>query len=545
MRVLLPILALAACPSPSDDTGSSPIETGAPQDSGTDSAAAGECIPQLPPPAPLRSLTRTEIDRSVADLLGTPGTTRARLPDDPTVHGFEGFAETVAPNQLLVDGYMRASEDVTGAVDWASTLPCDPASGDQTCAESFIDSFGGRAFRRPLLPAERQIFVDLFVALEPSQGFDVAMAAIVQAMLQSPQFLYKLELGVEGATGDAVPLTPHELAARLSYFLWASTPDDELLAAAADGTLSDPDVLSAQVDRLLADSRAHDAVSRFVEQWMHITHLDERSKDALAFPDWTPGLAADLREETRRFAASAVFEEPGTLDALLTSNQTWVNGAVAAHYGLPSPADPDSWERATLPANQRAGILTHASFLSSAAHNNQTSPVHRGLFVYEQLFCGVQPQPPDDLDITLPPLDDTISTRERFARHTQDPICSGCHSVMDPVGIGFEHYDPVGRWRTDEGSGVPVDASGLMTYSSQQGSFYGAIDLSGKVAAAPEVKNCFATQWFRAAWGREPGDADVCTIDSMQTAFEDGRVLDLVRHMPHTNTFQQRARIEP
>lgn len=531
MRALL--LVLLAC---TDD----PADTHAPDPS----TELGACEPG-PLLAPLRLNTTTELDRSTEDLLGVPGSTGERLPPDPTVHGFEGFAETVGVSQLQADGYMRASEDVTDGIDWDAVLPCAVADGDAACADAFIDDFGSRAFRRPLEADEREIFVDLFAAVQAEQGFVEGAAAVVQAALQSPQFLYRIELGDPTAAGPVVPLTPHELATRLSYLLWATTPDDALLTAASDGSLTDPDVLAAQVERMLADDRARAVVARFTEQWTGITELPGATKDALAFPDWSPELAEDLREETRRFAAGVVFDGAGTLEALLTADTTVANSVVAAHYGLSGPASPDTWETLALPADQRAGLLTHASFLASAAHNNQTSPVHRGLFVYEQLFCGIQPQPPDDLDITLPPLDDTLTARERFARHTQDPLCADCHVFMDPVGFGFEHYDPVGAWRDTQGAGVPVDASGMLTYSSQQGRFDGAIELSARVAAAPEVRTCFVTQWFRTTWGRDPGDADTCTLGELDAAFAAGDVQALLRAIPATQSFQHRPPVVP
>ena len=497
------------------------------------------------PQAPLRLLTTTEIDRSVGDLLSVEGASGGRLPADPTVKGFEGFAETVGVSQLQADGYMRASEDVTDQVGWEALLPCDVATGDAACAQTFIDDFGGRVFRRPLTGEESGIFIDLFTEMDAEQGFEIGIVSVLQALLQSPQFLYRIELGEAGAVEDVVPLTAHELATRLSYLLWASTPDDALLAAAADDSLRDSVALTEQVDRMLADPRARYVVGRFVEQWTGITELEDATKDRLNFPAWTRELADDLVEETHRFSVDVVFDGEGSLEALLTADYTVANRAVAEHYGLSGPDSDDTWELLALPTDQRAGLLTQPSLLATAAHNNQTSPVHRGLFVYEQLFCGVQPQPPGDLDITLPPLDDSISTRERFARHIQDPLCADCHSFMDPIGFGFEHYDAVGVWRDTEGDGIPVDATGLLTYSSQQGVFNGAIELSATTAAAPEVRSCFVTQWFRTSNGRDPVDADLCTLEELDTAFASGDVLELLRAIPQTESFRTRPKVRP
>jgi hypothetical protein len=527
MKHLLPLLGLLGCAELEGERRDTAINNEA-------------CRADVGAAAPLRLLTTTEVDRSVRDLLDVQGAAGARLPADPTVHGFEGFAETVSVSQLQADGYMRAAEDASAQIDWTSVLSCDATSDDLTCAQALIDDFGERAFRRPLLPQERRVFVGLFELMEMDQGFEVGVASVVQAMLQSPQFLYRIELGEPDIEGLIVPLTSYELASRLSYLLWASTPDGELLAAAADGSLSHDAVLEEHVDRMLADPRARDVVGRFVEQWTGIGSVDSVLKDALTYPTWSPELAHDLREETRRFSVDVVFDGEGTLEELLTADYTVANLAVANHYGLEGSSSLEEWVRLDLPADQRSGLLTQPSLLARAAHSNQTSPVHRGLFVFEQLFCGVQPQPPDELDITLPALDDNTSTRERFARHTQDPLCAGCHSVMDPIGFGFENYDAVGLWRATEGDGIPVHGSGVLTYSSQQDAFDGAVELSAMVAAAPEVQACFVNQWFRVSAGRDATDADDCALQTLDEAFEDGDILELIRAIPTTQTFRTR-----
>ena len=560
------LLALLACgpddaPDDKSPTTSSDTDTDTDADADSDADADTDadadadadtdipCVQTDAPEAPLRLLTHTQLDVSIDDLLGVTSTASGRLPSEVRVHGFAGYAHTVAVSQLEADALMRATEDATAAADWTALLPCDPASGDRSCAETFTDSFGARAFRRPLEAEERDLFLALYDTMIIDEDFETTMGLIVQAMLQSPQFLYRIELGdpdaVDPASPDLVPLTDHELAARLSFLFWNAPPDDALLAAADAGTLHDAAELSAQIDRLMADPRARDAFGRFVTAWMEVDDLPKIGKDATRFPDWGPERAEDLLEETRRFSADVVFDGDGSLDTLLMADHSFVNGALAEHYGVSAPSDPDAWVRVVFPVGQRAGLLTQGSFLASAAHNNQTSIVHRGLFVFEQLYCGEQSQPPDDLDITLPPLDEDISTRERFARHTQDPVCAGCHTTMDPIGLGFEHYDPVGRWRDVEGNDVPIDASGVLTYSPEAGAFYGAPELAGMLSAVPEIKQCFVVQWFRSTWGREPGAADTCSLEELEDAFVDGDVPALLRAIPHTDAFRHRAAIVP
>ena len=524
-------------------------DTDADADTDTDTDTDAPCVPAGAPDAPLRLLTHEQLDVSIDTLLGVPSTAGQRLPAEVRVHGFAGYANTVAVSQLEADALMRATEDATAGVDWAALLPCDPATGDRTCAEGFVDDFGARAFRRPLEAEERDLFLALYDVMIASDDFPTTMGSLVQAMLQSPQFVYRIELGdpdaVDPATPELVPLTHHELAARLSFLFWNGPPDDALLAAADAGTLHDPTELAAQVDRLLADPKARDAFGHFVTAWMEIDELPSTGKDATRFPDWSPERAEDLLEETRRFSADVVFDGDGSLDTLLVADHSFVNGALADHYDVTGPTDPEDWVRVVFPAGQRSGLLTQGAFLANAAHNNQTSIVHRGLFVFEQLYCGEQQEPPDDLDITLPPLDEDISTRERFARHTQDPVCAGCHTTMDPIGLGFEHYDPVGRWREVEGNDVLVDASGVLTYTSQAGAFYGAPELADLMTGVPEVKQCFVVQWFRSTWGREAGDADTCSIEELEDVFATGDVPALLRAIPHTDAFRHRAAVVP
>ena len=164
----------------------------------------------------------------------------------------------------------------------------------------------------------------------------------------------------------------------------------------------------------------------------------------------------------------------------------------------------------------------------------------------EQVFCGVQPDPPGDLDITLPPLDDDLSTRERYARHIQDPACSGCHLNMDPVGLGFEHYDAIGAWRDTEGAGLPIDATGIVHYGSARGPFDGVIELSEKVAGARDASDCFVTQWFRYGFGREPATAEACEVDGLRASYaEDGDVLGMLSELARTEAFATRPAVVP
>jgi len=489
-------------------------------DAGTGDASS--CEATGPDTAPIRKLTRTEYGNTVRDLTDLDLDLSSRLLADPEVHGFDNNSQLVSVSQLQADGYMRASEDVTSALDLADVLPCDPAAGEDTCADAFVRDFGARAFRRPLDEVEAGIFVDLFELTRDSEGFDMGIALVIQAMLQSPQFLYRPELGV-GQTGTLVALTDFELATRLSYLLWESTPDATLQEVASQGTLSDPAVLASQAERMLADPRARTAFSHFVSQWTDMAELDGAVKDGVAYPEWGEDLAQEMTAEAAHFVESVVFDEDGRLASLLTAPYIW-------------------------DGQERYGLLTQPALMTALSHSNQTSVVLRGKFVRERLMCHVLQPPPDDLDISLPPLDSSLSTRERFARHMQDPACSGCHALTDPIGLGFEHYGPLGEWRDEEAPGMPVDASGLVIAGDDlDGTFYGVDELSERMADSVLIERCFVLNVFRSSFGREPGPADACVVSELEDAFASsgGDIRSLLGAIPTTETFRSRPTVAP
>jgi hypothetical protein len=482
----------------------------------------GDCEVVGPDIAPIRKLTQTEYGNTVRDLTGLDIAPESRLLKDPEVHGFDNNAQLVSVSQLQADGYMRASEDLTAALDLSDLLPCDPASGEDACAEQFIDGFGARAFRRPLDEVERSIFVDLFGSSRDLEGFDMGISLAIQAMLQSPQFLYRPEFGVD-APGDWVPLTDFELATRLSYLLWETTPDQALYDVASAGQLFDPEVLADQTERMLADPRARAAMAHFATQWTDIGEVESAVKDGTTYPEWDEDLGLAMRAETDRFVADVIFDGDGTLAALFTAPYTWSG-------------------------DERYGLLTQPSLMAALSHSNQTSIVLRGKFVRERVMCHLLQAPPDDLDISLPPLDESLSTRERFARHMQDPVCSGCHVLTDPLGLGFEHYGPLGEWRDEETPGVPVDASGLIVAAGDlDGTFYGLDELSELLANGAQIEQCFVLNIFRSGFGRDPGDADACTVSGLEAGFANsgGDIQSLLREIPTTETFRSRPRVTP
>jgi hypothetical protein len=417
--------------------------------------------------------------------------------------------------------------------DLAAILPCDPAVvGETECARAFAIEFGARAYRRPLRDDEVERALALWSAGQTDATFADGVRLVAAGFLQSPYFLYHVEVGTPAVDGEeVVALDDYELASRLSYFLWDSMPDDELTLAAADGSLASPDVLEAQVRRMLEDPQAGIAIGDFHVQWLGVDALASVEKDPELFPAWTPTIADAMTTETRMFADWVVRESDGKLATLLSAPTTFADAELAALYGVsrPDAVAADAFVQVDLDPTQRGGVLTHAGMLAAHSHDNQTSPVFRGKVVRENLLCTALPPPPDDVDDTPPGLDPTLPTKERFEQHRDDPACSGCHELMDPIGFGLEHYDAMGAWRTMDGEN-PVDAMGQLVGTDVDGDFDGALGLADKLAGSETVRACVVHQWMRYGLGRFEQPEDACTEDNLMTRFaeSDGDLHELV-----------------
>jgi hypothetical protein len=473
---------------------------------------------------PLRRLTREEYDNTVADLLGTAQQpARAFSPDEKLL----GFAAGLSVTPLLVDQYMTASEELAAeaVTDLPALLGCDPAALDaaaqESCAHDFIDGFGARAYRRPLETEERDGLRGLFATGRDGFDFATGIELVLRAVLQSPQFLYRVELGRETATPDVVQLTPHELATRLSYFLWQTMPDAELIAAAEAGELDTPEGIEARARAMVQDARAERAVDGFHSQWLELELLETAGKDPAVYPEFDDELRHSMAQELLRFTREVVFEGDGNLEALLTDSHGYVDTHLASVYGL-DPADfGEEQVRTELDRGQRAGVMTSPAVMTIHAKSNQSSPVHRGKFVRERLLCQPLSPPPADLVIIPPDPAPDASTRERFREHSEDPSCAGCHRLTDPIGFGFEGYDGIGRFREMDGE-FPVDASGEVFASRDaDGPFDGAVELATRLAASQEVADCMASQWFVYALGRSMTNTlDACSRQQVLAAFD-------------------------
>lgn len=419
------------------------------------------------------------------------------------VHVTEHFEATRELAARLVD---RIDEWVT----------CDPSSA--TCARSFVASFGEHAFRRPLTAGELERYAAVVTG---APDFLSGVERAARVMLASPRFLYRSELGAED--GDAFVLDPYETASALAYFLWSSPPDDALLAAAADGSIQDPAVRRAQADRMLDDPRAAASLGRFAGAWLGAEKILTVDKQPTEYGALTPAVRASMLAATQRFFTHVALETNGDLGTLLTADFTFRDDTLSEFYG-DAPVG-DQLVKTTLASPRRAGVLAHGSVLGSYGHSDQTSPILRGKLVRERVLCQVFGIPPPDAG-GVPNVDPDATTRERFAQHSQNARCKGCHRYLDEVGFAFESFDTIGRFRTTE-NGHAIDPSGTLEDVEAFGAgtataFDDLEGLAASLAASDRVASCFTTQVWRYQTGQSDAPEDRCTIEAIADRFRDG-----------------------
>jgi hypothetical protein len=476
------------------------------------------CRPPQSPPSLIRRLNRREYDNTVKALLGVSTSWADRLPPDELDLGFDTVARVQGPSSSFVERVVDNADRLASTVEVATLLPCRPArGGESACADAFIHDFGRRAYRRPLENAEADILRRVYEsARREGLSFEEGLRRILRVMLSSPQFLYRPETGVPSPGQSAAPLTSYEVASRLSYFLWSSMPDDALLEAAEANALETPDAIESQARRMMKDPRARATIAAFHAQWLRLARLDRIFKDPAAHPDFD-SLRPFFKEETQRFLEH-VFWEEGRTESLFLSRTAFWNDALAQFYGGPA-LEGGEFQRVQTDGLPRRGLLTQASLLAVYAQPDRTSPTRRGDFVRRRLLCQELPPPPNNVGM-LPDVGEARTMRDRMEQHRVDPACNGCHSMLDPVGFGFEAFDAMGAWRVED-NGVAVDDSGdLLGAGEVTGPFRGAEALSEKLANSRMVRRCVTLQWFRFAQGREEEEGDECALEQVRERFE-------------------------
>lgn len=492
--------------------------------------------------SPVRRLTRWEYNNTVHDLLGDDTAPADSFSPESLQLGFTNGAASTPMSASVVEDYENAALALAAnaVVDLPGLLGCDPvADGEDACADAFIASFGRRAFRRPLADDELAAYQQFQRGHKDSYGFAKSIELVVATMLQSPSFLYRVELGMpDPVDSGALRLTPYETATRLSYLLWGTMPDDDLLDAAASGQLDSSTQVRAMAESMIDDERGARALQDFHVQWARVASVPTLHKNAT---EYTPAIGDAMLTELRMFVDDVVRDGDGTLAALLTSPTSFVDSELATFYGIAAPGG-TGFTRVELDPTRASGILTQGALLAALAHEAQPSPVYRGKFVLEQLLCSPPPPPPDDVDTSLPAPDPTKTLREQLEQLTSVAPCSGCHSIINPPGFAFDHYDAVGRWRDDD-RGLPIDTTGKLMGTDVDGEFADHVELAAMLAGSAKVRQCMVTHWFHYAYGRGEGELDSCSVDQLSALFESsgGNIRELLLELTQTPAFLYRT----
>jgi hypothetical protein len=506
------------------------------------------CAAPSPGRSPLRRLSNTEYRNTVSDLFANvPSvvalvpTATSGFPSEPESLGFRNSGDYLTVPSLAAQKYLDAAEQIAEAAAGASNfVTCANGTQDAACAATFISTFGKQVYRRPLAADDTARYQALYdKAISSGYDFKTGIEWIVFAMLQSPQFLYRFELGAT-PTGSTAKPTQYEIASRLSYIYLQSMPDAALFAAAEAGALASQDQVEAQARRLLADPKGTRLLDYF-EQWLDTDTLPEMVRDTKVYPNLDPNLPALLQGETRAFVGDLLSSSSGTFDALFTAPYTFANAALAKHYGLTGPAGA-TYERVDAPG--RAGVLTQGMLL---AHDKatRTSIVRRGLKIRTDVLCQIVPAPPPNVDLST--LDKTatgVSQRERLEQHRTVATCAGCHNLMDPIGVVFEGFDAVGRARTMDENGLPVVlASTVSGTQDADGPVADATELGQRLAQSEQVRACYVTNNFRFFYGHEVEQADACSLARLLVDFKGAgyNLTELLVALTRTDAFLYRG----
>ena len=532
---MLSALSLFACEGRIGTPANAPGNPGNDPNSPNDSNNPGPTQPaaEVPAPAPrIFRLTHSQWERSVRALLQLDADAPSYVENlriDPNQAGFifDNNSGALAVDSSLWTGYQRAAsrlaEDVTTSANALARLVPDSTDADDVRARRFIESFGLRAHRRPLTTAEVDEYFAVYTAgrdLFPEQTpFEAGIRLTLDAFLQSPRFVYRIESSRTAADG-VVPLDGFEIAARMSFFLWNSMPDDSLLSAAQAGELTTSAQLQAQAERMLADPRAEDVVARYHDALLVVDRYNSIAPSPAFFPDAPDNLATLMDIENDLFIR-AMYREGRSWSDVLTTNRTYVNADTATLYGLTGNFGPE-FEAVDLDPEQRRGIFTQLGFLAANATSVNPDPIHRGVFLSERIACNSIAAPPND----IPPLPPAAgrTNRETVEAHTEVPgtNCAVCHTTLiNPFGFPFEGFDALGQVRTED-NGQPIDSTSTVYIQGDTFGVADALALADTLANSKAVHDCYAKHWVEYALGRPLVKADDGLVYALQDLSANG-----------------------
>lgn len=465
-------------------------------------------------------LNNVEYDNALRDLLGitTKYSIAMSFPTDDYADNFNNNAKILGLTANHISNYLNAAEAAINETFGnpglkAKIFACD--LNQAACLQNTLTGFLLKAFRRPATAGELNAYINIARgSLTQGDSIEEGLKVALQGALISPHFLIRtIAMAKPNDPSYIANISSYELASRLSFFIWSSIPDTELLNAAANGSLLQSDVLAAQTRRMLKDGKSAALVENFAMQWMRLRRLNDSKPDASIFPGFSDQLKADMTVETKMFFQD-LFARDGNFFELLSSQYSFVNNRLAAHYGL-NGVSSVTFVKTSLAGAERTGIITQGSLLTMNAATDHTSIVRRGKWVLDNLLCSPPAPPPPDTATVLPVPSTSQTVREQFERHRSQASCMGCHSKIDPIGFALENFNAVGQFRTLD-NGLPIDNSGELPDGTK---FNGAKEMAKVISDDYRFKTCVSEKFFGYALGRLPEEADRCTINRLGLQF--------------------------
>jgi hypothetical protein len=484
---------------------------------------------ESPSPRLLRQLTLAEYTATLSDLLFLTSPDTTSIPPDQAV---DGYTTNVLSNYVTQD-YMDSYSSVASAMaarvineSYAQVVPCQ--TQDTACASNFVQSFGLRAFRRPLTTDEQTRYGAFFNSSLTGGDFKTGVSLVIQAMLISPNFLFRSELGVDNGQGVFV-LTPYEVATALSYGYWGTMPDSTLLSAAQSGALATKDQIRAQAQRLLADPRGRARIASFFYEWIQGARANVATPDMGKYPaiyaaaGGLPAIVKAMHDEEDAFVTNVAFDSTKKFSELFTANYTFANDELATYYGLTPGGSATAPVKVSIPSSSaRGGVLTLGMFLVGHARADESSPTQRGHQIRANILCNDVPPPPMGVVPIAGAATAGVTGRDQIQALTGSGICNTCHSLMNPIGFGLEDFDGIGQQRALD-NGAPVDTTGQLNgFTDSSGktlTFDGPRQLSTILASYATAQSCFAGNFYRYIRGFAPKGVDQPAVEKLQQNF--------------------------
>ena len=539
--LLLAVIGLAACEGKlssnaiegvagqtDDPTSSATDPEDPPEFDGTiPDADACEGVAVDPGPALARRLTNWEYVNTVQQTFGVDIAAEAveMLPEDLRAGGFSNHNDALLVTLNHTEGYADLAIALVSKLDWTAWVDARSCTEQSTtCAQEFVTAAGAQTFRRPLNTEEIDLFVPLFdVAAAEGDDFYMGAELVLRAMLQSPQFLYRMEAGGSSQVDPHgnLAISGFEMASRLSYLIWHSSPDDALINAAAADQLRTPEQIGAQVDRMLQDPRAREASLRYVNDWLGLDGLDGTVRDAELYPDFSPARVEAMKQETLDFFAELIWEERAPMLSMFTAEYTVVGRELAEFYGFDGVQDGvNRYDLSDDPT--RMGFLTHAGILTMAGKSDQPSLVERGIYVFDGMLCGTIVAPPVGVTDIVGEPEPGKSARFYAQERLDNDGCKGCHIQFDPVGFAFERYDGIGAYLTHDefGNELRADGTFLDPGSGETTEFMVTEDFLAAVASSEGARDCLIQKPAQFALGRALLQTDACTLAGIKSSLD-------------------------